>query len=290
MRFLVLGSSGMAGHVISRYLCEHQHEVTGFSRHPGGDIPVIVGDARCKELLAEIVVNGGCDVVVNAIGILNANAEKDEPLARYLNGELPHLLADLVSDLPTRIIHMSTDCVFAGNGGPYTEQSLPDGLSVYDRTKAQGELKDKKNLTLRNSIVGPDCNIDGIGLFNWFMKQTGEIEGYTRAMWTGMTTIELSRAIEHAALAGDAGLVNMVPAENISKYDLLLLFKKYFSRENLRIKPSARLALDKTLVRTNFESAFRPKSYEEQVADMAVWVKEHAGLYPHYNLGAMLDE
>lgn len=104
-----------------------------------------------------------------------------------------------------------------------------------------------------------------------------------------MTTIELARAMEHVAVMGDTGLVNMVPPEAISKYDLLRLFKKHFRGDDITVVPDENFVLDKTLVRMNFDSSFRPKPYEEQVADMAQWVRDHADLYPHYNLEAMLD-
>lgn len=289
LRFLVLGVSGMAGHVIARYLQERGYDVTGFSRRPTEFAPTLLGDATDQAALRELVRGGQFDVVVNAIGILNADAENNESLAMYLNGDFPHLLAEISRDMSTRVIHMSTDCVFAGNTGPYTETSVPDGESVYDRSKARGELNDEKNITLRNSIIGPDINKEGIGLFNWFMGQRDTIYGFKGALWTGMTTIELARAMEHVAVMGDTGLVNMVPPEAISKYDLLRLFKKHFRGDDITVVPDENFVLDKTLVRMNFDSSFRPKPYEEQVADMAQWVRDHADLYPHYNLEAMLD-
>lgn len=290
MRFLVLGSSGMAGHVIARYLQEQGHDVTGFSRRPTQFSPGLIGDACDRGFLEAVLREGHFDIVVNAIGILNADAERNEKLAAYVNGKLPHVLAEATEGMPTRVIHMSTDCVFAGNTGPYSESSVPDGLTVYDRTKAEGELNDGKNLTLRNSIVGPDVNPTGIGLFNWFMGQKGSVKGYKGAMWTGMTTIELARAIEHAAREGDTGLVNMVPEGNISKYDLLNLFNRAFRAGRVEVVADDSVALDKTLVRTNFSSSFRPKPYSEQIDDMAAWVRSHAEMYPHYDLKELLSE
>ena len=102
---------------------------------------------------------------------------------------------------------MSTDCVFSGKTGGYDESSLRDGETFYDRSKALGELENQKDLTFRNSIIGPDLNEEGIGLFNWFMKQTGEINGYTKAMWTGVTTLTLAKAMESAVQQGLTGLI-----------------------------------------------------------------------------------
>ena len=276
----------MAGHTISLYLKERGHRVVGFSRR---GVPFlddqVVGDARDEALLAETLSRGEFDVAVNCVGVLNQYAERDPEGAAYLNGGLPHVLARICEGTPTRVFHMSTDCVFAGNTGPYTEDSAPDGESVYDRTKAAGELRDRKNLTFRNSIVGPDTDPDGIGLLNWFMRQAGPVKGYTGAIWTGLTTLELAKAMECAAREDVSGLVSMVPPGSISKFDLLRLFNDALRGGSVEIVPDDDVCLDKTLVRTNFDSAFRPKGYPEQVSEMASWVRGHRDLYPHYELG-----
>ncbi len=283
MRFLVLGAAGMAGHLISLYLQERGHDVTGFARR---DLPFlnsqIKGDATNSSLLGS-VVRDDYDIVINCIGILNKAAETN-PDAAWLNGELPHVLARMTEDLPTRVFHMSTDCVFAGNTGPYFESSIPDGQSAYDRTKALGELEDEKNLTFRNSIVGPDVNPSGIGLFNWFMRQSGSVRGFTGALWTGLTTLELAKAMEHEAQEEAFGLVNMVPEGSISKFDLLHLFNDELRGGAIDIVPDAGLQLDKSLVRTNFGPTYMPKPYCEQVREMAGWIRAHKELYPHYEV------
>lgn len=286
MRFLVLGASGMAGHTISIYLEERGHSVVGFSRR---GVPFlgeqIIGDAHDEALLRDAIEGGSFDVVVNCVGVLNDFAERDPEGAAYLNGELPHVLARICDGTKTCVFHMSTDCVFAGNTGPYTEDSVPDGRTVYDRTKAAGELQDGKNLTLRCSIVGPDTDPAGIGLLNWFMAQEGSVRGYTGAIWTGLTTLELAKAMERAAGEGAFGLVNMVPSCSISKFDLLGLFNRELRGGAVEIVPDGGVQLDKTLVRTNFGCSFMPSSYAEQVSEMAEWIREHADLYPHYEIG-----
>lgn len=286
MRFLVLGASGMAGHIISLYLKERGHRVVGFSRKGVSFLDEqVIGDARDEGLLADSIGEGTFDVVVNAIGVLNQYAEGDPDGAKFLNGELPHVLAGLTEDMSTRIFHMSTDCVFAGNTGPYTEDSVPDGTSIYDCTKAMGELRDNKNLTFRQSIVGPDIDSQGIGLLNWFMQQKDTVRGYSGAIWTGLTTLELAKAMETCAFEGSTGLVNMVPSESISKFNLLRLFNDCLRGGSVEIVRDDSVKLDKTLIRTNFESSFQPKDYSEQVAEMAEWIYSHQDLYPHYKLG-----
>lgn len=284
MRFLVLGASGMAGHIISIYLKEKGHDVVGYCRRSVSFVEFIKGDAKNIQRLKNVIETGKYDIVVNAVGVLNQFAESDKESAAFLNGYLPHLLAKLTENMNTRVIHMSTDCVFSGKNAPYTENSFGDGESFYDRSKALGELNDEKNLTLRNSIVGPDINENGIGLFNWFMKQNGEINGYTNAMWTGMTTLQLAKTIEAAALSDAHGLVNMVYKENISKYELLKLFDRYMRNDEVIINPYDGFSLDKTLVRTNFEFDYSVPDYETMVSEMSDWIREHKCLYPHYKL------
>lgn len=286
MRFLVLGCSGMAGHTISIYLEERGHYVVGFSRK---GVPFlkqqVIGDACDEALVEEALSEGEFDIVVNCVGILNQYAERDPEGAAYLNGQLPHVLARLTDGTHTRVFHMSTDCVFSGNTGPYTEDSIPDGTTVYDRTKASGELRDNKNLTFRNSIVGPDMNPNGIGLFNWFMAQEGPVKGYSNAIWTGLTTLELAKAMEVAAEENVHGLVNMVPSNSISKFDLLCLFNEHLRGGRVDIEPFEGFKLDKTLIRTDFSCSFHPKGYPKQIVEMAKWIHSHRDLYPHYESG-----
>lgn len=284
MKFLILGASGMAGHVIAIYLRELGHNVLGFTRREVPFVPCIIGDAMNTDFLRKLISNGGFDSVINCIGILNRAAEQHKDQAVFLNSYLPHFLADVTSGTNTQIIHMSTDCVFAGKEGNYTECSLRDGETFYDRTKALGELEDDKNITLRNSIVGPDIDPEGIGLLNWFMKQNREIKGYTGAMWTGMTTLQLAKTMAKAADLKAHGLYNMVPDHNISKYKLLKLFNHYLRDDTVQIRPYEGFTVDKTLVRTRFDFAEIVPDYEIMVSEMANWMRAHSYLYPHYVL------
>ena len=284
MRFLVLGCNGMAGHTISLYLKEQGHDVVGFAQEPSKLVDSIVGDARDTLSLEKIIKDGRYDSVINCIGILNQFAENNKALASFLNGYFPHFLADVTSGSETQVIHMSTDCVFSGKKGSYTEEDLPDGATFYDRSKALGELEDGKNITLRNSIVGPDINSNGIGLLNWFMKQSGEINGFTKAMWTGQTTLQLAKTMEVAAKTRAHGLYNTVPDHSISKYDLLRLFNKYLRNDELKINPIEGINADKSLKRTRFDFGYLIPDYETMVSELAVWVKNHKDLYPHYPL------
>ncbi len=284
MKFLVLGCNGMAGHIISLYLKERGHDVFGFDRAESKYIESVAGDARNTEQLRTIITDGKYDSVINCIGILNQFAENNKALASFLNGYLPHFLAEVTDGTDTQVIHMSTDCVFSGKRGQYTEDDLPDGETFYDRSKALGELNDSKNITLRNSIVGPDINESGIGLLNWFMKQTGEINGFTGAMWTGQTTLQLAKTMEVAAREKANGLFNTVPDHSISKFELLGLFNKYMRNNDIKINPIVGISADKSLKRTRFEFDYLIPDYEVMVAELADWMKAHKTMYPHYDL------
>ena len=282
MKILVLGASGMAGHIIALYFKERSYDVTGFTRRPIPYCKNIIGDAMKPEDVKIAIFSDNFDVVINAIGVLNQNAEDHKSMAVMLNGYLPHFIADTLRESKTKLIHMSTDCVFAGNTGPYYEDSFPDGMIFYDRSKAIGEVNDDKNLTFRNSIIGPDINEKGIGLFNWFMKQEDSINGFTGAIWTGVTTLTLAKAMEEAVKQNLTGLYNLVNNESISKFDLCILFNKYFRNGRIIINPSDKLQLDKSLRHRRTDFSFVVPSYEQQINEMADWVNTHKEFYPHY--------
>jgi dTDP-4-dehydrorhamnose reductase len=279
---LVLGSIGMAGHLIALYFKERGHAVTAYSLSPFPYCDNITGNAFDAENFQKMLTDGDYDVIINCIGILNQQAEENRSKAAYLNSYLPHFVADTIKDKKTKLIHMSTDCVFAGNTGPYYEKSLRDGATFYDRSKALGEVEDDKNLTFRNSIIGPDMNENGIGLFNWFMKQKGTISGFTGALWTGVTTITLAKAMEKAIELNLCGLYNLVNNVSISKYDLLVLFNKYFRNNSLKILKNDDQKLDRSLRNTRKDFSFTVPSYERMVQEMKGWVDAHPNLYPHY--------
>lgn len=285
MKFLIVGCNGMAGHLISLYLKEQGHSVDGYARQCSKYINTIIGDALDFSLLKDTIFRGDYDSVINCVGVLNQFAENDHAMAVLLNGYLPHYLAKITKDTDIQIIHMSTDCVFSGKKGRYTEEAFPDGTLFYDRSKAIGELEDDKNITLRNSIVGPDIKESGIGLLNWFMKQQESINGFTHTIWTGQTTLQLAKTMEQAAKLRAHGLYNAVPNESINKYELLRLFNKYIRKEPININPIDGLVSDKSLVRTRYEGfRYRIPGYETMIKELGEWMRDHKELYPHYDI------
>ncbi len=288
MKFFICGCNGMAGHTIGLYLQEQGHDVYGFDLHKSPFFKSFAGNAFDTETIARVIKEGNYDTVINCIGVLNQFAEDNHAMAAFLNAYFPHFLAMVTEGSGTQVIHMTTDCVFSGKKGNYTEYDLRDGESFYDRSKALGELDDDKNLSLRNSIVGADINPRGIGLLNWFMNNTvgahPVVNGYTKAMWTGQCTYQLAKTMEAAAKDRAHGLVNAVPDANISKYELLKLFNKYLRNGRAQINPVEGINADKSLKRTNWSFNYHIPDYEQMVAEMASWIFKHKDLYPHYNL------
>ncbi len=284
MNVLVLGCNGMAGHMISLYLKEQGYEVLGFGRTKSKLVESVVGDAMDADFVKNLVDINKFDSIINCIGLLNQFAETNKASAAYLNGYFPHYLAQLTEGTSTQVIHISTDCVFSGKRGQYIEDDLRDGETFYDRSKALGELEDDRNLTLRQSIVGPDMKTFGIGLLNWFMQQKGSVNGFTGAIWTGQTTLQLAKTIEAAIKEKAHGLYNAVPDTWICKCDLLKLFNKYIRNNEIEVIPVDGMAADKSLKRTRWDFNFKIPDYEQMVAELADWIRGHKNLYPHYGL------
>lgn len=284
MKFFICGCNGMAGHTISLYLQEKGHDVYGFDLKESKYIKSYAGNAFDTNTLAKVIKDGKFDSVINCIGILNQFAEQNHALASFLNSYFPHFLAKTTEGTDTQVIHMSTDCVFSGSRGDYVENDLRDNETFYGRSKALGELEDDKNITMRDSVVGPDINPKGPSLLNWFMAQSGEVNGFTNKMWTGLTTLELAKAMEAAAIERAHGLFNIVPDHSVSKYGLLKLFNHYLKNDALKVNPVEGTPANLSLKRTRFEFSYMVPDYEPMIAELAEWIKAHKAMYPHYNL------
>lgn len=282
MKILVLGATGMAGHLISVYFKELGHDVIAFSRQKFEHAHHMIGDVTDFAFIEKTIKAENFDAIVNAIGLLNHHAEANPAQAILLNSYLPHFLSHVTKEMKTKIIHMSTDCVFSGKSGSYLETSFKDGETFYDRSKALGELENHKDLTFRNSIIGPDMKVAGIGLLNWFMKQKVAVSGFTHAIWTGVTTLTLAKAMSVALDENLSGLYHLVNNETISKFELLGLFNQHLRNNEIRIEPSDRLSVDKSLLNSRNDFSFLVPSYEEMIIEMKAWIDNHQYLYPHY--------
>ena len=282
-KILVLGSTGMAGHVITTYFEESgAYEVFNLAHKKKLNEKTYVLDVTDFVAFEALLDKEDFDIIVNCIGILNQFADANKDKAILLNSYLPHFLETKFRGSPVKIIHLSTDCVFSGKTGSYTEADFKDGDSYYDRTKAIGEIIEGRNLTFRTSIIGPDINYDGIGLFNWFMKSKGKINGYANSIWTGVTTIEQAKAIEKAIEKDNSGLYHLVAENSINKYELLLLIKNIFNKNDVHIGKYQNELLDKSLINTRSDFDYDVLDYNKMISEMKEWILAHPNSYTHY--------
>lgn len=268
----------MAGHLIALYLSEHNYSVDILCRkvfNLSSKITTIVWDGSFATLAN--LVTSEYEVIINCIGLLNKACDKDPKTAMKINSFLPLFIASKIKP-ETKFIHLSTDCVFSGNNAPYCESYIPDGEDIYDISKATGELMSGPNIIiLRNSIIGPDINEKGIGLFNWFMHQHGSINGYDNWIWSGITTLELAKQIMGFIENDIYGLFHLTNNKSISKYHLLKIFNKVFNQNVYIEKAYLKNCINKTL--TNSIDDFLVPSYEQMVVDMKEWISNHKELY-----------
>lgn len=285
MKILVLGGNGIAGHIIASYLKDRGNEVITVSRKQISFANNIVAEITDFEMIKKIVLDGDYDAVIDAVGILTHEAEKNKSQAILLNSYLPHFLSEITKDTKTKIINLGTNCVFSGSKGAYVEADIRDGLTFYDRSKGLGELENNKDLTFRTSFIGPDLDNDGIGLFNWFMQQTGTIKGFTNVYWSGVTTIVLARAIQQALESNLSGLYHLVNNQRISKFELVQLFQENMNKRDLKILPIESKFEDKSLYCSRNDFDFEVPNYDGMIKEMTEWIKTNKELYPHYFKG-----
>ncbi len=272
----------MAGHVIYKTLMENSSfEVVDIARGERFHKPRYQLDVSDFSALKKLLEAEMPSVVINCIGVLNKDAEDHPDKAILLNSYLPHFLARSGNELGFKLIHISTDCVFSGQVGNYSELSSKDGQGYYAQTKALGEVTYSNHLTLRTSIIGPELKSSGIGLFHWFMKQKGNIKGYRKAYWTGVTTIELAKAIEEAINQNIHGLHHLVNDKKINKFELTSLMKRVFKKDDVIIEPFDEYKVDKSLIKTNKDFTYQVPSYEVMLREMKSWIDEHSEFYKY---------
>ncbi len=270
MRILVLGGRGMAGHVITSYMKKQGHDVLYTTRNEDGiqlDVTSLAG-------VRNVILHHKPDVLINAVGLLNGDAEARLKDAIIVNGLLPHFLTEVLDEYGGKLIHISTDCVFSGEKGSYVENDEKDGTTAYSKTKAIGEVTRSPHLTIRTSIIGPELKENGIGLFHWFLKQQGEVKGYANVFWNGVTTLELAKAIDHLIPTGATGLYHLCTPGRISKYELLQLFKEVLKKDDVTITASLTPVHDKTLMHTRKDVHYPVQDYKKMLIEMVEWMRQ----------------
>lgn len=282
-RVLILGSTGLIGHQVHNYLkSSGGYELHNIAYRNKLQENTILLDARDENNLIEQIASTKPQYIINCIGILISGSNNDPENATFLNAYMPHRLARLADEIDAKLIHISTDCVFSGNKkGSYIETDEKDGRGVYAKSKGLGEVINNKHLTLRTSVVGPELKTDGEELFHWFMNQQGDISGFTKAIWSGVTTIELAKAVKWAINNEITGLYHVTNNSSISKHDLLQLFQKY-TKKNISINPVDGKNINKSFLDTRKEINYVIPSYEEMIKDMVEFINNHETLYQQY--------
>jgi len=280
MRILILGGSGMLGHQLFKHLKDRhdvratlRQEIAAFtkfnifnSRNAYSGI-----DVRSTDKLEEIFNDFHPNVVVNAVGIIKQLPSAKESIPSIaINALFPHQLALICQQKTTRMIHLSTDCVFSGKKGNYREKDPADAQDLYGRTKLLGEVGEKPCITLRTSMIGKEL-IRKESLLEWFLSRKESVKGFKNAIFSGFTTQELSRIIEMIVTQyPTASGVYHVSSDPISKYDLLLMIKKRLKLPH-KIVADESFVCDRSLNSSKFRRQFNfnPPGWEQMVEELA---------------------
>lgn len=281
MRILVLGASGMLGNAVMKLFAkEGLHETWGTLRNESGkqffsdDIQshlISAVDVLNQDALLNVFALTRPEVVVNCVGMIKQLKDANDPLhVLPLNALFPHRLAKMCMVADARLIHISTDCVFSGNKGGYTETDESDANDLYGKSKYIGELHDYKNaITLRTSIIGHELNSNH-ALVDWFLSQDDEVKGYTKAIFSGLPTVELAEVIYNQVLPQTAlhGLYH-VSASPITKFDLLKMVAQVYEKD-IVIQPDNEVVIDRSLDSSLFQQAtgYRAPEWPELIEKM----------------------
>jgi len=286
-KILILGATGMAGHMIYYYLRSlNKYEIfTVCYRNKIAEDSIIINIYNTDEIKITLR-QFDPDYIINCIGILVNSAKYSPENTIYINAYFPHLLARLISEQnpSSRLIHISTDCVFSGSKGFYTDNDIKDALDIYGMTKNLGEIIDNKNLTIRTSIIGPELKEKGEGLMHWLFLQrkTNIINGYEKTIWSGITSLELAKTISLCIEHNIIGLYQISNGKKISKYSLLKLIIEQF-KLNILLQKVDGIVIDKSIlpsIRKDF--CFIVPSYAVMIKELYDYMYNHKNIYTFY--------
>lgn len=279
-RILVLGAAGMLGNAVYRFMSQigrfdvrgtvrSANSVTPFSAELRNGLMSNV-DLDNFDTLSDVLRKVRPDVVINCVGLVKQLSAANDPLlAVPVNTMLPHRLARLCALGGARLVHVSTDCVFDGKKGSYTENDVPNAYDLYGRSKLLGEVDYPNAVTLRTSIIGHELS-GAHGLIDWFLSQKGPVRGFARAIFSGLPTVELARVMaEYVIPARDLTGVYHVSAEPISKLDLLRLVADRYGHTS-EIVHDDEVEIDRSLDSGRFRRAtgYEPPSWPTLVSAM----------------------
>lgn len=280
MKILILGANGMLGSELYRFFSTNPNYKTyGTVRSTAKKklfLPMLRSHLICdvsvehKDNLESVILDIRPDIVINCIGIIKQLDEAKNHLASIeINAALPHRLAQFCQAAGARLIHVSTDCVFSGNKGYYTETDFADADDLYGRSKFLGEVDYPHTITIRTSIIGHELD-SAHSLVNWFLSQKGTIYGYQKAIFSGLPTIEIARVIHDYIIPYPElfGLYHLSAAP-ISKFDLLKLIASVY-RKQIIIMPNDELIINRSLNSDRFKNAtgYCPPSWDKLINAM----------------------
>lgn len=281
-KVLLFGATGMAGHIVYYYLQDTgRYELVNVVYRTKLTDDSMIVDVTDKNAVTEVVRKVRPELIINCIGVLIKGSKEHPDNAVFINAFFPHLLKKLSDEVGAKLVHISTDCVFSGKKGNYTEGDFRDADDVYGRSKTLGEVINDKDLTIRTSIIGPELKVNGEGLFHWFMRQNGKINGFKTAIWGGVTTLELAKAIDIAIIQEKTGLIQLSNGIGISKYDLLNLFKRIWHRDDIEILPFDGNGINKSIAKSD-RFDYKVSSYEDMLLELYEWMKRNKELYSQY--------
>lgn len=267
-KILVLGSTGMLGHVLYNYLNSYSKYIlfnVSFREKLNSKTKII--DVTNFDKLKEYILEIKPDFIVNCIGVLINGSKQNIKNAIFLNAYLPHLLNQLSYSMNSKLIHISTDCVFSGKTGGYDEYSIKDAIDDYGKTKSLGEFDSESGLCIRTSIIGPEIKSNGEGLLHWLFQQNGKVFGYNNVYWSGVTTLELSKAIRFSIENNVNGIWNLTNCKPVSKYDLLDKIINIFSLNNIELDKNFEKKSNKTL-KSSRDINYKVSSYDSMIKEM----------------------
>lgn len=285
MKILILGATGMLGHELVASL-SRAHDVMATlrgtadampSHFAGLDVGIVPGfDALDDEVMGRVIMQVRPDAVVNAIGVVKQVIDAiDEHDVMAINAAFPHKVAAICRAVGARFLHISTDCVFLGDRGMYSESATPDATDLYGRSKIAGEATGARCLTLRTSMIGLELGSHA-GLVEWFLRQQGDIRGYRRAVFSGLTTFELARVIERVLVGyPDKHGLYHVSAEPIDKFTLLSSLRERLGKA-ITIHPYDGFACDRSLDSTRFRTEFdyEPPDWDVMLDELCRKIRE----------------
>lgn len=291
-KVLILGGTGMLGHVLFRGLSKKPELIVNATARSLDGIADRFPEELTRKIRTGVDANNfdevvralaavQPDVVINCIGLIKQLPLASDPLSSItVNAQLPHRITLVCRAAKARMIHISTDCVFDGKKGGYTEKDPANADDLYGQTKMLGEVSYPHSLTLRSSIIGHELK-SRLGLVEWFLSQRGPVRGFTKAIYSGFPTIEMVRIISDFVLPNPNlhGIYNVSSAP-ISKYDLLQLVARRYEK-HIAIEPFDDFILDRSLNSGAFraQTGYTPPSWEQLIDEMHADYEAHAEHY-----------